>query len=75
MMSGSAAGHTFVHGLCSCGRRWLDIADADDTCIEQDGYAHSGTLTSHELFQIRALKAKQDAIMETVLGMKKDKAA
>lgn len=75
MMSGTAAGHAFVHGLCSCGRRWLDIMDADEACLDQPGYAHQGGLTAHELTQIRLLRAKQDALFSDVLGMKKDKAA
>lgn len=74
MMSGSAAGHTFSHGICSCGRRWIDIMHCDDACLEHDGYAHSGKLVAHELLSIRTLKAKQDEIMELALGMRREAA-
>lgn len=58
------AGHNFDRytDRCDCGKRWLDIHDADETCLQQQGWAHAGHLVMHELTQIRAERARREAL-------------
>ena len=50
------AGHNFDRytDRCDCGKRWLDIHDADETCLNTNGWAHVGHLVRRELDEIVA---------------------
>lgn len=36
-----------------CGRRWIDIMDCDDSCVNQNGFAHVSQLNARELKEIQ----------------------
>ena len=59
------AGHAFdLNGICqsgTCGIRWHNIRDADETCLDATGYAHVGKLNSDELGQIKRARADEIA--------------
>lgn len=74
MITGNAAGHSFVNGLCSCGREWVDIMHCTRAEVGQEGIAHTGKLNTSEADQIVAMKAKQDRIMSDSLGWTKPEA-
>lgn len=48
------AGHVFdnVSGLCSCGRKFSDIAGVEHEHVGKEHRAHAGCLTTHEFDQI-----------------------
>ena len=54
------AGHDFYDTpggcLCACGMRWGDLLAATEDCVDQEGWAHYGKLTSHEFGEILAEK-------------------
>ena len=58
------AGHNFDRytDRCDCGKRWLDIHDADETCLHKPGYAHVGHLAMHELTQIQKERARREVV-------------
>lgn len=62
------AGHTFVHGLCECGRRWADIRGATDADIDRSGIAHTGVLTARELAQIEEVRVAEDTAIARAMG-------
>jgi hypothetical protein len=68
MINGSAAGHTFVNGVCVCGRRFVDIQYYNESHVDQKDIAHTGNLTSSEARSIADLKAQQDKVYELVLA-------
>jgi hypothetical protein len=60
------AGHTFsLEGKCTCGKRFGDISDARREHVGKPDWAHSGTLTEHELNEIIAERERiYDLAME-----------
>lgn len=68
MINGSAAGHTFVNGICSCGRRFVDIQYYGEAQVNQPNIAHTGNLTTSEALSIAQLKAAQDKVYDMVLA-------
>jgi hypothetical protein len=71
MIDGKAGGHTFVNGLCDCGRRLVDLRGlALETDLNKPNIAHAGNATVYEINEINALIAKMDAVFTTVLGWK-----
>jgi hypothetical protein len=61
MITKNVAGHAFVNGQCSCGRRWLDIQWYTKADVGQPGIAHMGNLNGPEAEQIEVTKREQDA--------------
>lgn len=68
MINGYAAGHTFTNGICSCGRRFVDIQYYNESHVDQEGIAHVGKLTTAEAQSIATLKAAQDKRYAMVLA-------
>jgi hypothetical protein len=71
------AGHRFdLRDRCTlthhdgrvCGIRWLDIHDADDSCVGQLGWAHIGNLNAEELKQIRAERERRASIYDQAIN-------
>lgn len=58
------AGHTFKFGVCTCGRKWVDIMHVDDTCLDMEGYAHTGRLSQPEINQIKAERERLSGVFE-----------
>ena len=54
------AGHTFIGGICVCGRHWVEIRNATTGDVGQEGLAHIGKLTAGELAEIQQAKAAED---------------
>ena len=68
MISGFIAGHTFENGACVCGRKWVDIRNCALSDIGEEGIAHSGRLTTHELVQIESTRALEDIALSKAFG-------
>jgi hypothetical protein len=68
MINGSAAGHTFVSGICACGRRFVDIQYYGEAQVNQPNIAHSGSLTVSEAQSIVTLKVALDKVYGLVLA-------
>lgn len=66
------AGHTFDHGVCSCGRRWLDIRPSTSEDIDKPGIAHVGNLTHNELMQIVEAREAEDRGIAAAMGWAAD---
>jgi hypothetical protein len=71
------AGHAFdSRGFCTtalgdgtlCGRRWLDIRNCDGSYVHEQGWAHSGALSIHEVNQIMAEKKREDGMFEAAIS-------
>jgi hypothetical protein len=45
-----------------CGKRWLDIHDADISCVGQKGWAHREHLTNYELIEIEKERERRRAV-------------
>lgn len=57
----TTAGHTFLPDpfgrlVCTCGRRWIDIAGATRDAIGHAGWAHIGALSASEYEEIAAAR-------------------
>ena len=63
------AGHylkeTIGGRVCDCGMRWSYLLSATRDCINQPGWAHTGTLTEHEFSQIHDAKEALWATLNT----------
>jgi hypothetical protein len=51
------AGHTFTETpegkrVCACGKSWIDVAPASRSDLGTAGWAHTGTLSESELYEI-----------------------
>jgi hypothetical protein len=46
------AGHLFVDGVCSCGRKRSQIRGVTRHCIGAEGWAHTGKLLEYEFREI-----------------------
>lgn len=62
------AGHAFIWGSCSCGRRWTDIRNCSEDDLDKMDIAHSGRLTPSELNAIVKERAAEDARIEAAMG-------
>ncbi len=67
------AGHQFdlrdrcfllQHNGSVCPTRWLDIHDADQSCVGKEGWAHTGCLNDAELRQIHAERERRSALFD-----------
>jgi hypothetical protein len=65
VINGSAAGHTFVDGVCSCGRKFVDIQHYGAAEVGVEGITHIGKLTESEAASIGVLRAKMLVVYET----------
>ena len=71
MLDGKAGGHTFVNGLCDCGRRLVDLRDISlERDLNKPHIAHHGNAAAFEINEIIGLINKMDAVFTTVLGWK-----
>jgi hypothetical protein len=63
------AGHQFYPaGVCSCGRRWLDIRNCTAADEDATGIAHYGKLSAQECQQIERKRAEEDAALEAAMA-------
>jgi hypothetical protein len=67
------AGHTFADTpagrVCSCGKRWTDIASATRANIGEHGWAHHGELIEREADEITAEVARiWEAVSKVAAG-------
>ena len=46
------AGHTFVNGVCDCGRKRSDLSGVTRNAIGNRGWAHTGDLNENEYREI-----------------------
>lgn len=58
MIDGTAGGHTFVNGVCACGRKLVDLQHVTTADADQEGIAHSGKAALYEIKQIIDLVRK-----------------
>jgi hypothetical protein len=67
-VSNFIAGHTFIETISGrvcryCDKRWTDLMGADESAINQSGWAHQGVLIERELEEIRAEKERVWALV------------
>ena len=77
MINGTAAGHTFVDGVCAgCGRKLVDLQGLDPVKdLNKPDIAHSGGATDYEIRQINALVEKMHQQVENSLGWRRPQPA
>lgn len=51
----------------TCGRRWLEIHDADASCINAVGFAHVGGLNATELAEIQRERERRSAVFDAAI--------
>lgn len=68
MINGYAGGHTFVNGLCDCGRRLVDLRWITEADERQEGITHAGQATAYEIKAILSLVEQMDKQIETACG-------
>lgn len=68
MIDGRAAGHDFKFGMCDCGVRFVDIQDVTPEDAGQQGIAHQGHVTLHEISQITELAKKMREKVNSSFG-------
>lgn len=56
------------HNGTVCPVRWLDIHDADESCIGKEGWAHIGNLNAEELKQIRTERERRGVVYDQAIN-------
>jgi hypothetical protein len=69
MITGEAGGHKFIDGVCSCGRKLVDLQHISvEADLNKPDIAHSGGATKYEIEQILALAARMRTNIENAFG-------
>jgi hypothetical protein len=71
MISGYGGGHTFVEGVCSCGRKLVDLQNLTLEDVGKPGIAHSGLSNEAEIISLNALVKKMHDHFDIVFGWQK----
>jgi hypothetical protein len=68
MATVQAAGHTFIDGVCSCGRRREHLRGVTRSHVGMNGIAHQGALNEKEADECIELDAKEARAVEIAMG-------
>lgn len=62
------AGHSFVWGVCTCGRRWTDIRNTTQADVGKPNIAHIGNINAREVTEIEAERMAEDSRIADAMG-------